>query len=128
MFVCLFSRKSSSGYRWNRRRRRKNRICGITNHDQLCNISRIEILPNASKFAIYSAIRAIVMESESKSQTLFDIFENSKKLKCHTLNKTQDIETDAESLVGEATEKQITQPLSQVNKLGLTSMFVPHAK
>lgn len=63
------------------------------------------------------------MESESKSQSLFDILENSKKLKCHPANKAQDIDTDAESLVGEITEKQMTQPLSQIVGAGLKGLF-----
>lgn len=54
------------------------------------------------------------MESESKSQSLFDILENSKKLQCHQAVKQQDIDTDAESLMGDITEKQLMMPLPQV--------------
>lgn len=54
------------------------------------------------------------MESESKSQSLFDILENSKKLQCHQTAKQQDIDTDAESLMGDITEKQLTLPIPQV--------------
>lgn len=54
------------------------------------------------------------MESESKSQTLFDILENNKKMQCHQSNKQQDIDTDAESLMGDLTEKQLALPLPQV--------------
>lgn len=112
----LFNRKSPS--RGNRSRRRKrNRNCAVNNHDQLSNINRIEILPNASKFAVFSAIRAIVMESESKSQSLFDILENNKKLQCHQAAKQQDVDTDAESIMGDVTEKQqITMAIPQVRK------------
>lgn len=112
---CIIHRKSPSGSRGNRNRRRKrNRTCAVNNHDQLSNINRIEILPNASKFAIFSAIRAIVMESESKSQSLFDILENSKKLQCHQVAKQQDIDTDAESLMGDITDKQLMMSIPQV--------------
>lgn len=114
----LFNRKSPTGSRGNRSRRRKrNRNCAVNNHDQLSNINRIEILPNASKFAVFSAIRAIVMESESKSQSLFDILENNKKLQCHQAAKQQDIDTDAESIMGDVTEKQqITMAIPQVKQ------------
>lgn len=54
------------------------------------------------------------MESESKSQSLFDILESSKKLQCHQAVKQQDIDTDAESLMGDTTEKQLTMPIPQV--------------
>lgn len=54
------------------------------------------------------------MESESKSQSLFDILENNKKLQCHQSTKQQDIDTDAESLMGDVTEKQITMAIPQV--------------
>lgn len=83
----------------------------------------MEILPNASKFAVFSAIRAIVMESESKSQTLFDILENSKQIKCHQSNKSQDADTDGESFIGDMIEKQQTQPLSQIVGAGLKGLF-----
>lgn len=111
----LFQRKSPTGSRVNRNRRRKrNRTCAVNNHDQLSSINRIEILPNGSKFAVFSAIRAIIMESESKSQSLFDILENSKKMQCHQASKQQDADTDAESLMGDLTEKQLTLPIPQV--------------
>lgn len=71
-------------------------------------------MPNASKFAVFSAIRAIVMESESKSQSLFDILENSKKLQCHQSAKPQDADTDGESLMGDLTEKSTSMPIPQV--------------
>lgn len=54
------------------------------------------------------------MESESKSQSLFDILENSKKLQCHQAIKQQDIDTDAESLMGDIIEKQLTLHIPQV--------------
>lgn len=54
------------------------------------------------------------MESESKSQSLFDILENSKKLQCHQAVKQQDIDTDVEGLMGDITEKQLMMPLPQV--------------
>lgn len=112
--LFTFYRKSPTGSRGNRNRRRKrNRKCTVNNHDQLSTINRIEILPNASKFAVFSAIRAIVMESESKSQSLFDILENNKKLQCYQTVKQQDIDTDAESWLGD-TEKQFTMPIPQV--------------
>lgn len=112
----LLNRKSPTG-RGNRgRRRKRNRNCAVNNHDQLSNINRIEILPNASKFAVFSAIRAIVMESESKSQSLFDILENNKKMQSHQATKQQDIDTDAESIVGDVAEKQITMAIPQVIK------------
>lgn len=115
IFFFIFFRKSPTGSRANRNRRRKrNRTCVVNNHDQLSNINRIEILPNASKFAVFSAIRAIVMESESKSQSLFDILENSKKMQCHQATKSADIDTDAESLMGDITEKQVAMPIPQV--------------
>lgn len=57
------------------------------------------------------------MESESKSQTLFDILENNKKLQCHQATKQQDVDTDAESLMGDVTEKQITMAIPQVKKV-----------
>lgn len=114
--IILFSnRKLPSDSRKNRKRdRKRNRICAVNNHDQLSNINRVEILPNASKFAVFSAIRAIVMESESKSQSLFDILENSKKLQCHQSAKQQDVDTDAESLIGDVVEKQTQLPIPQV--------------
>lgn len=57
------------------------------------------------------------MESESKSQSLFDILENNKKLQCHQVAKQQDIDTDAESLMGDVTEKQqITMAIPQVKR------------
>lgn len=116
MHLLNLNRKSPTGGRGNRgRRRKRNRNCAVNNHDQLSNINRIEILPNASKFAVFSAIRAIVMESESKSQSLFDILENNKKMQCHQAAKQQDIDTDAESLMGDVTEKQITMAIPQVN-------------
>lgn len=95
------------------RRRKRNRTCTVKNHDQLSNINRIEILPNSSKFAVFSAIRAIVMESESKSQSLFDILEGNKKLQCHQAAKQIDIDTDAESLMGD-TSAALTMPIPQV--------------
>lgn len=112
----MLNRKSpTGGGRGNRSRRRKrNRNCAVNNPDQLSNINRIEILPNASKFAVFSAIRAIVMESESKSQSLFDILENNKKMQCHQAAKQLDVDTDAESLMGDVTEKQITMAIPQV--------------
>lgn len=123
--ISRFHRKSPTGSRGNRNRRRKrNRSCAVNNHDQLSNINRIEILPNASKFAVFSAIRAIVMESESKSQSLFDILENSKKLQCHQATKQQDIDTDAESLMGDITEKQFTMALPQVFTANVHSFFL----
>lgn len=57
------------------------------------------------------------MESESKSQSLFDILENNKKLQCHQATKQQDVDTDAESLMGDVTEKQITMAIPQVKKV-----------
>lgn len=114
----IFYRRKSSESRKNRKRdRKRNRICAVNNHDQLSNINRVEILPNASKFAAFSAIRAIVMESESKSQSLFDILENNKKLQCHQVVKIQDIDTDAESLLGDIVEKQISIPIPQVHDI-----------
>lgn len=123
--ISTVYRKSPTGSRGNRNRRRKrNRSCAVNNHDQLSNINRIEILPNASKFAVFSAIRAIVMESESKSQSLFDILENSKKLQCHQATKQQDIDTDAESLMGDITEKQLTMALPQVFTANFHKIFL----
>lgn len=118
MRLLIFDlRKSPTVGRGNRGRRgrKRNRNCAVNNHDQLSNINRIEILPNASKFAVFSAIRAIVMESESKSQSLFDILENNKKIQCHQAAKQQDIDTDAESFMGDVAEKQITMVIPQVN-------------
>lgn len=86
----------------------------MNNHDQLSNINRVEILPNASKFAAFSAIRAMVMESESKSQSLFDILDNNKKLQCHQAAKQHDIDTDADSLLGDIVERQISISIPQV--------------
>lgn len=116
LFVILFNRKSPTGRGNRNRRRKRNRTCAVNNHDQLSNINRIEILPNASKFAVFSAIRAIVMESESssKSQSLFDILDTNKKLQCHQATKQQEIDTDAESLMGDITEKHLTMPIPQV--------------
>lgn len=115
-FQLFFCRKLSSESRKNRKRdRKRNRICAVNNHDQLSNINRVEILPNASKFAAFSAIRAIVMESESKSQSLFDILENNKKLQCHQAVKQQDIDTDAESVLGDIVEKHTIIPIPQVH-------------
>lgn len=54
------------------------------------------------------------MESESKSQSLFDILENSKKMQCHQATKQADIDTDAESLMGDITEKPVVMPIPQV--------------
>lgn len=63
------------------------------------------------------------MESESKSQSLFDILENNKQLKCHQSNKPQDVDTDGESFIGDMIEKQPTQPLSQIVGAGLKGLF-----
>lgn len=64
------------------------------------------------------------MESESKSQSLFDILENSKKIQCHQAVKQQDIDTDADSMLGDITEKQLTMPIPQV--IDIFVQFLEH--
>lgn len=55
------------------------------------------------------------MESESKSQSLFDILENSKKLQCHQSSKPQDADTDGDSVMGDISEKTSSMPIPQVH-------------
>lgn len=82
------------------------------------------MLPNASKFAVFCAIRSIVIESESKSQTLFDILENNKKLSGHQSAKAQDGgDTDGDSLMGDITEKTVSMPVPQIVGAGLKGLF-----
>lgn len=125
VIICSFHcRKSPSGKNQRNRRRKRNKICAISNHDQLTNINRVELLPNASKFAVFCAIRSIVIESESKSQSLFDTLENNKKFPCHQAAKTQDgADTDGDSLMGDIIEKPLSLPVPQIVGAGLKGLF-----
>lgn len=88
----------------------------------LTNINRVELLPNASKFAVFCAIRSIVIESESKS--FFDILENNKKLSCQQSAKTQDGgDTDGDSMMGDITEKPFSMPVPQIVGAGLKGLY-----
>lgn len=90
----------------------------------MTNINRVELLPNASKFAVFCAIRSIVIESESKSQSLFDILENNKKLSNHQSTKMPDGgDTDGESLMGDITEKPVSMPVPRIVGAGLKGLF-----
>lgn len=90
----------------------------------MTNINRVELLPNASKFAVFCAIRSIVIEFESKSQTLFDILENNKKLSYHQSTKMQDgADTDGDSLMGDIIEKPLSMPVAQIVGAGLKGLF-----
>lgn len=125
LIICSFHcRKSPSGKNQRNRRRKRNKICAVSNHDQLTNINRIELLPNASKFAVFCAIRSIVIESESKSQSLFDTLENNRKFPCHQAAKTQDgADTDGDSLMGDIIEKPLSLPVPQIVGAGLKGLF-----
>lgn len=81
------------------------------------SINRIELLPNASKFAVFAALRAILIESESRGQTIFDILENSKKLPGHPAAiKAQEIDNDGDNVIDDSVDKPIDLPLPEVRQ------------
>lgn len=122
LFIVTF-RKSSTKTQKNRRRKR-NKVCVANNHDQLSSINRVELLPNASKFSIFSAIRSIVIESESKSQASLDGTENSKKVsKSQNARNGAEVDTDGDSLIGDVNEKNVSLPVPQIVGAGLKGLF-----
>lgn len=82
------------------------------------NINRIELLPNASKFAVFAALRAILIESESRGQSIFDILENSKKLPGHPAAiKAQEIDNDGDNVIDDSIDKPIDLPIPEVSSI-----------
>lgn len=105
---------------------------------------RIELEPNSSKFAIFSAIRAVVIEAEAK-QTI--VFNNTKKsftsttcchhcvsscnsgtnfdCRCHFIKGNLDNDTDGGESDTEdnTTEREVIQKVPQIVGAGLKSLF-----
>lgn len=99
-------------------------MCVVNNHDQLSSINRVELLPNASKFAIFSAIRSIVIESESKSQAALDSAESNRKFaKNQNARSGGEADTDGDSLNGDVNEKNVPVPVPQIVGAGLKGLY-----
>lgn len=116
IFYSIF-RKSpveKSSNRNRRKRKYKNWAIG-TNVEQIssCN-NRIDITANASKFAVFSAIRSTIVDFESKLN-LFQNIQDKVRRNGHNLIKSQENDTDGDSLLGDVTEKAAVIQIPQVN-------------
>lgn len=117
LFVFPFRRKSPIEKSSNRNRRKKKykNWANGSNVEQISTLSnKIEITGNASKFAIFSAIRSTIVEFESKLHLVQNIQDKERRTG-QNLTKSQENDTDGESANGDVTEKGMVIKIPQVS-------------
>lgn len=114
--MLFFFRKSPVEKSTNRNRRKKkykNWPIGTNSEQNATSSNRIDITANASKFAVFSAIRSTIVEFESKL-LLYQNIQDKVRRTGQNLTKSQENDTDGESFLGDVTEKSVVIQVPQV--------------
>lgn len=124
--ACALSSKSpiekSSSSRNRKRKKHKNWSAG-SNLEQISNSNnRVDITANASKFAVFSAIRSTIVEFESKLN-IYQNIQDKVRRTGQSLSKSQENDTDGESLVGDVTERGVVIQVPQIVGAGLKGLY-----
>lgn len=102
------------------RKKKKRKISTVYSHEQ-SSANRIELVPNPSKFAVFSAIRTAVIETEAKSYLNEETRNSNKRLSDAALKQEND--TDVDSSTADLPEKATIIEIPQIVGAGLKGLF-----